>query len=1371
MPVRHPHSMYCVRRRGTLQVASYLQLDVEAESKGATFRELDARGIALVTYSVAPADVNQTSLVCSKQMRWLSSARLPETLTLSANVRAEVGSRRRGRILRTLRAEVHLTENQELVQRGDSGNELAIVTAADAHSDNDRTFDDDGLLPLEPSTFTWSLQPSKRRILRFWGLFKNHPDEPFEGEQELLASGYVHASIEHEVAPKSLHQLEHERAHKPSEPHDDCKKLPPDVTDCLWAKRGAPPGGRNRSIGKDACVRRLHHLIEVCPDVGWASYLQRQYDMRCTGVAVTKCTRLINVLSLASDHKGTDIMGVLTHVVESIDVQHAPLALYMGLADVRVPSESLLRALHTRTAAVIADIHAAQTAHTAWSTEMRAEMRSARRGGMVLAAGSALRASLDAEGAGVDPSVAPTALPALQKEISELLHNHLLWLLAHDAYSWEQLDNVTRGEAEAHWSRLHRSDRMHWMAHSDQLDRAGLGWAMKDRASSERLETKAKKVLADTYLFRHADYSHSDEKAHLRMIVNSIRAVANARVASHGDVVAKMLSHRTHVVVEAAAHAMRSFNSPRHERPLLALLRQQLRARLGDADHVPQITLHALETLLLQKWGAQPAVISEAVLYLLSLPRGHAGDATVGSCTEACRGECNPHSHKKKCHELCEVHCQHELKHRSLLIALLKQAMQPAEPPAENENWRRGGGAGGSPGVGAASHDQTHSIHAQLRRHAASAHHSWLGESDTARAWHRQDWPASESSDLPGASTPVSSHRELALGRWADADFETLSLTFIDTVIGHKPLVASREFGNRRMFGKLGGLYTKAEVNMRNNAWVRAGLFGGGFGIHLDTYAGCEVTLIAATMKFFEAALRFKYDSTYAVAIPHDLIDSAAGVADAVQTGVAAADLLKKAGLMDTLYTTIEVLALFKSELAEFNENLLGVGMAKAFTVQLPTMFGKEKVLLSSIVNVVEGAVEFLRGGAVRTVRAIGSGVREFIDGFMNAISSLPFDTIWERVKSATDATVATLASLIPTARFQEIADGLGDLGSDLLDSLERGGESVRDGIAWVWEKLREMVNYVQEALGRSSDKSESFSLALERNDYRAQIRSYGLPDWLESALLVMADWFRQLDALDATRAALLPHAGANSDTVNEAIEALIAGRPCAAAMELPTTTLTSGSTEGLASLRECLHGICVELHALRRELESSDEAVAAAAVTWLDTNSIIRAAAVLRTAGEPKLQSAALALVALHADAVTILDALLKHKLRWFLGWKFDGDAAYDLSLRTAFDQLLRGRWQAAVDSLHTHSASIRSWLVVRARHHHAVRTCSVRSSSRSRIGTAVPCASRFPSHSPSRSRTLSPSLSSAEGGRPCYTATRPSVIGRANSLGSDLV
>ena len=257
--------------------------------------------------------------------------------------------------------------------------------------------------------------------------------------------------------------------------------------------------------------------------------------------------------------------------------------------------------------------------------------------------------------------------------------------------------------------------------------------------------------------------------------------------------------------------------------------------------------------------------MSAAVNLLLRTPAhrprdGIGEEGASSACARSCTRSCNPHQHREHCHDACEHQCKHGIEISGLLRSLVRK--------------------------GSAHTDNSVPHTLQLVwDHARTAHRSRRSMLDSLELVHGQMY-ATES--LPMNSSGSSSQRRLSF--WDAIDFDQYSFVFVDTILqpggsAAAPFGWNKEWGSRTLLGDFGGAGADAIVSLNNRAWLRVGLFGGGFGIHLDNFADASGYLVILEVAIFKAQLVFKYDATYRIDIPANLLNGVNSALGAVADG------------------------------------------------------------------------------------------------------------------------------------------------------------------------------------------------------------------------------------------------------------------------------------------------------------------------------------------------------------------------------------------------------------------------------------------------------------------------------------------------------
>lgn len=97
------------------------------------------------------------------------------------------------------------------------------------------------------------------------------------------------------------------------------------------------------------------------------------------------------------------------------------------------------------------------------------------------------------------------------------------------------------------------------------------------------------------------------------------------------------------------------------------------------------------------------------------------------------------------------------------------------------------------------------------------------------------------------------------------------TLTFFDVTLSHNDIDWNPVIGDRNIAGTGSGVEFSGSVEMRNSAWARAGLFGGGFGVDLYDQASAGGLVVSKSFSFFDAGLDFKFDAAIRNKLAEDL--------------------------------------------------------------------------------------------------------------------------------------------------------------------------------------------------------------------------------------------------------------------------------------------------------------------------------------------------------------------------------------------------------------------------------------------------------------------------------------------------------------------
>ena len=375
------------------------------------------------------------------------------------------------------------------------------------------------------------------------------------------------------------------------------------------------------------------------------------------------------------------------------------------------------------------------------------------------------------------------------------------------------------------------------------------------------------------------DAHHNDARSALRAVHN-LGPVPHARAADAAGLVGVWLEHRSPEVVEEAIGALGPFEGWRAE----ALLLRVLEKDISPAAHArnaltPGATMRAaVRTLrVLAGWQRVSArAFGRALRLLVQLPN-HGVDLPRerSPCVVTCRRACNPHVDKRHCKQACMHRCTSEATARVLLGNLLAK--------------------------GAAQHNGHEVLGSRLlRRWRAKVHPSWhplrrrpkaRQSTRSAATLRRVIGPLSaDRLALVLASGNATASNRRRTGWFDDINFDDFSLTFVDLKVAHTPYTWGKQWGEKGNLGVIGSAMAGVGVNLENGAWLRLGLFGGGFGFHADNWADASCELGPLKYTLFKVVVQFKFDATYRVDLPLDLLEKGAAV---VQRVVSAAESIK----------------------------------------------------------------------------------------------------------------------------------------------------------------------------------------------------------------------------------------------------------------------------------------------------------------------------------------------------------------------------------------------------------------------------------------------------------------------------------------------
>ena len=623
---------------------------------------------------------------------------------------------------------------------------------------------------------------------------------------------------------------------------------------------------------------------------------------------------------------------------------------------------------------------------------------------------------------------------------------------------WEAAHAEADAAARAHWAtQLSGHEKEGWISHHAVLPREGLQWA-HSRGELSAHEATARAALKTHLLHTaHPTYNADQEHEHTRQLISALRAVGNLGLpprlppdenGGHGDAgdndageerrpaeelvrhLQHAAQHRAPSVVEATMVALRKMHShPAAEATLLAVLRRR---------HPSERAARRKAAATLLEWpqvGAKTA--ADAVGLLLRTPL-----RDVDLCARSCVARCNPHARGTACKEECMERCGHEADMALSLSQLVQKAVSPSGTP--------GGRDYKPPAHDLAPLLELHAPAASPSRLAFAASH---GAQRTRPAWassvvHPElrtvgNRTAAELARLVQAAPSrllgveeeeaAAARREAHLapvprGRalkwdWSKVDFDDFSLTFIDLILSHKPLDWNKQFGDPNLLGKIGGAGAGAMVRVANSAWLRVGLFGGGFGLSLDNRAEAGAYLVNLNVELFKAVLEFKVDMTYKVPIPQGVLNLAEDIIAFAGTAMAQFDSLKEV-VMGYARKFANWLRKIKNKIYGILDRI-GGNVTSMLTNAFPKLVRGAAKLLGKIFGLIEDAAGLKEGliqsGLVAFVDALDKAVDTVSRVTTNSSLALGIRNGVDKVDAILDDTIGLIQYFVNNASFEEI--------------------------------------------------------------------------------------------------------------------------------------------------------------------------------------------------------------------------------------------------------------------------------------------------------------------------------------------------------------
>ncbi|KAL3909524.1 MAG: hypothetical protein SGPRY_009393, partial [Prymnesium sp.] len=208
-------------------------------------------------------------------------------------------------------------------------------------------------------------------------------------------------------------------------------------------------------------------------------------------------------------------------------------------------------------------------------------------------------------------------------------------------------------------------------------------------------------------------------------------------------------------------------------------------------------------------------------------------------------------------------------------------------------------------------------------------------------------------------------------------------LTFIDLLLSHRPLRLGWKKGSERLFGPLGGLAAEARVIANNNAWLRVGLFGGGFGFDIYNEALMKAVMVALGARykheFFYGSLQYKIDSSYRFDPPADLKQFLDGMMSSLDSAMDTLDNVVDAGLAGLARTIEQMQAWIDRMMQPVRRILLGLPtQAVNFVIaHLPPLVRQNRQAFCSVLEAAEKCKSVVTDFGCAEARR----VEAFVDG------------------------------------------------------------------------------------------------------------------------------------------------------------------------------------------------------------------------------------------------------------------------------------------------------------------------------------------------------------------------------------------------------
>ena len=273
-----------------------------------------------------------------------------------------------------------------------------------------------------------------------------------------------------------------------------------------------------------------------------------------------------------------------------------------------------------------------------------------------------------------------------------------------------------------------------------------------------------------------------------------------------------------------------------------------------------------------------------------------------------------------------------------------------------------------------------------------------------------------------------------AMGRrlqidWSNVDFDDFSLTFIDIVLTHPPLDWYKEYGDRALFGDLGGAGIEISATSNNMAWLRVGLFGGGFGLDLDNRGYAGAFLISLEIPIIDAGVQFKLDASYRVDIPADVLNVVDKIVDGA-TDVMAGFEAAKAAVLKYVYRFVEIGHHVLDVIDDFLDSMPDEIIEK-ITGVFPMLAGNTSDVISGIFGLLSNATGF-----IDLLRE--SGIIELLDKFVLAVDKVEavafnntfvqgVEEVLEKADELIGGAIGFIGQVVDNGTLADIIDHIGD--------------------------------------------------------------------------------------------------------------------------------------------------------------------------------------------------------------------------------------------------------------------------------------------------------------------------------------------------------